>query len=167
MRKADVIRSYHNGMRGLPMVNVKCYDTDPTEADWWRSIVDHGARTDPATLADYYESTGVDGIYWDIARETCWDWLAEEAAEVWPGAGVQVWSAGRSGGWAVVEGLRPVDEWDAIAVARWARWSTFAALVATEGLRDQIAWLVVDAWTDDQAREHAELAEGVPYWIAS
>jgi len=32
---------------------------------------------------------------------------------------IKVYSAGRSGGWLVVEGLTPIDTWDAIDLAHW------------------------------------------------
>ena len=41
---------------------------------------------------------------------------------------LSVWSAGRSGGWLIVQGLPPVEEW---RKADLARWSVFAREIAT------------------------------------
>lgn len=60
----------------------------------------------------------------EIAREDGWERAQEDAETVWENTrySPKVESDGRSGGWLVVRGLPDIDEWDAIAVGRWARY---------------------------------------------
>ena len=57
---------------------------------------------------------------WEMACESFWD-CVQDTAEWALGAGVKVWQAGRSGGWAVVEGLPELESWDAVQLAKWRR----------------------------------------------
>ncbi len=56
---------------------------------------------------------------WECAVEDFWDTCAPAIVEDVFGKRVKFWSEGRSGGWLVVSGLAPVDEWDAIAIGKW------------------------------------------------
>lgn len=56
---------------------------------------------------------------WESACETFWDMDAPQIVEDAFGKHVKFYSEGRSGGWLVVIGLPPVDEWDAIALGKW------------------------------------------------
>jgi len=42
-------------------------------------------------------------------------------AEQFFGSHVKTWQEGRSGGWLVVDGLRPLKTWDAIDLMKWYR----------------------------------------------
>lgn len=53
---------------------------------------------------------------------------------------VQVYSEGRSGGWCVVHGLPEIEEWDAIALGRWARFEKGVKLIADEEYPYQFVW---------------------------
>ena len=129
MKKADVKLSYHQGTRGLPMVNVKLNFTfdladvartnaetfsDPLFPAWLATQDDDDTRS-------AYESALEDG----------WRNLQEEAVTIW-GGHVKVYSEGRSGGWCVVEGLYPVESWDALALGKWARFAKYAARVTAD-----------------------------------
>lgn len=101
-RKSDV------EMRGTrPALNVKCY-RHPSVDD----VVEHFKCSEGvAEKALQYA--------WESAQQRFWEDVPEWARNRW-GGHVKVYSEGRSGGWLVVEGLYPVDSWDAIALARWA-----------------------------------------------
>lgn len=57
---------------------------------------------------------------WNVAVRNFWEEV-EGIAKHYLGEHVKVWQEGRSGGWLVVEGLGPVEDWNALAVSRWAR----------------------------------------------
>lgn len=149
MKKSDVRRSYHQGSRGEPMVNVKW-------SPYWRDIVRKFNGTKAVgRLGEYtVHEFGDDAEFWawaedlyenhedeafhypacrhermgafliadEIAREVGWELAQELADEVWEKTrySPKVYSAGRSGGWLVVTGLPDVEAWDAIDLARWA-----------------------------------------------
>jgi hypothetical protein len=58
--------------------------------------------------------------------------FAQTLADDTFGAGAKVWSAGRSSGWCVVDGLPDVDSWDAIALGRWARFARDVRAIADD-----------------------------------
>lgn len=70
---------------------------------------------------------------WESACRSFWEYWQDTTGDLenglygspeyayFPGYKVRVYSAGRSGGWLIVQGLPPVEEWDAIAVNRWAK----------------------------------------------
>jgi hypothetical protein len=146
--KADVQRSHHNGTRGLPMLNVKNYGW--IGHDTIRRWRDAGHEfSGDSEFWDWLEQRLADdemfNSWWDVALEDGWDLIREEL-DGWretlpdyprpfpgynvakrharPGYGeIQVWSAGRSGGWLVIEGLPDVDTWDAIMLSRWRRFA--------------------------------------------
>lgn len=53
---------------------------------------------------------------------------------------VQVYSEGRQGGWCVVHGLPDIEEWDAIALGRWARFAKGVKQIAHEGYPYDFVW---------------------------
>jgi hypothetical protein len=53
---------------------------------------------------------------------------------------VQVYSAGRSGGWLVVSGLPDVESWDAIALGRWVKFEEEVRAIADEGYPYDFIW---------------------------
>jgi len=105
MRKRDIATR-----GGKPCLNVKCYHFAPGLTP--EAV---GAATD----ADFERATG---YAWDSARELFWESAGNLAAEIL-GEAATVYSAGRSGGWLAVHGLPPVETWDAVAVARWAKFA--------------------------------------------
>lgn len=130
-----------------PMLNVKTYpwwpDAQPFKTEghefsgdtefWeWAEAherdCDHGSETCPFNRA------------WEFACEDGWERAAEEAngdrghplmsgwtCRLTPRDrsyhDLGIWSAGRSGGWLVVEGLPNIEDWDAIMLARWRRFA--------------------------------------------
>lgn len=143
MRKADIQRSYHQGHNGDPMVNVKAHIWWPDlvrqfkgskehehgdHAEFWRWALE---RDEQGDLDDSLDTA------WRMACENAWDDAREYAMDIF-GPRAKVWSAGRSGGWLVVEGLPDIECWDAIDVSRWAKFQR-----AIEALRDDIGYQTV------------------------
>ena len=108
MKKDDIDIYYERGFRGgRPSVYVK---------------VDRYATGLNAEDFDCSEET------LDMAREYSFEmqqWQfwedAQDIAEHHLGKHVKVYSAGRSGGHLIVDGLEPVEDWDAIMVSAWGR----------------------------------------------
>lgn len=149
MKKSDVELSYHQGHHGDPMLNVKNHLWVPELIQRYKGKGNHEFSDDAEFwrwLEEVYENEHA-GRFVDMAdewaRESCWEMAQEAADEVWPHrAGgsheqlawrnrinrsttgpLKIWSAGRQGGWLVVQGLRPLDEWDAIELGRWAKFA--------------------------------------------
>ena len=70
--------------------------------------------------------------WFTFACEMEWDTAEDTARDVLCNNRVKVWSEGRSGGWAVVDGLPDIDDWDAIMLARWRRFERIARLTADD-----------------------------------
>jgi hypothetical protein len=137
------------------MVNVKVR-TDMH--DGWRKFrtanPDADPRFDEKWLGEHCPDE--DGSRFWTACEWGWETLSEDAREVF-GRHVVIYAEGRSGGWCVVSGLRPVDEWDAITLAKWRRFEKWAKA----GAADIPYQIISDAYCNDfqaWADEESELA---------
>lgn len=148
MRKADI--EYHSDHGcGVPAVNVKIgWLSDLAWEGLARTVaVDHGDDF-PAefTLGWIREALSQDeqDQYWQIACDQGWEQLQDDAREIWQRPKLEIYSQGRSSGWAVVGKLydgedgrqgftrESVDGWDAIAVAKWARFCKIAREIADD-----------------------------------
>ena len=130
-----------------PAVNVKVRDSlEDGYKEWRKDYPDE----DPEFTVDWIrENVGesvLDDTFWSMV-EYRWDDLEHEAREIWgwdrigTSYRVEVYSEGRSGGWAVVTGINlDVDSWDAIEFSKWKRFAKFARATA-----DHIMWDVVDS----------------------
>jgi len=145
-RKDDV--EFHRlgyGYDSVPAVNVKVrglvddalirrvagdfgYDADLV-LEWWHDVAD---RDD-------------DGWAFQSACEQGWEYLQDIAREIWNDPRLRVYSEGRSGGWAYVDGIDSDDVagWDAIALGRWSRFAKIARQVA-DGVPYGMVWLILD-----------------------
>lgn len=136
--KADI--EFHRlgmGYSFAPAVNVKTnsgyidrktvalvaeHNVQPTFVEWWDENEDKFADQLPD--------------YWEMACEDGWEMIHNDAQEIF--GKVQVFSEGRSGGWAYIhefrsrDGENPVESWDAIMVAKWAKFSRWAKLIAAD-----------------------------------
>lgn len=156
--KEDVERSYHQGLHGLPMVNVKVYGN--VQTDGWhqfRNEEDADPEFNEEWLAEHITDEHLDRTFWHVC-EFGWEMLQSDAEEIF-GQKVTVEPAGRSGGWAVVRGLEDIEEWDAVALAKWrkfARWAR-AAADAIPGDMIQSVYINEFEWqkTEDAERERA------------
>lgn len=144
MRKSDV--EFHSDGYGYrqsrPAVNVKIPYRSlesllPLELG---SVSSDGGKTwevvrsDAAYTAEWIEANVSDDAMaeWEqFAAESAWESLQGEAIDIW-GEGVKVYSEGRSGGWAVVDGIPDYDTWDAIELSRWARFAKYARALADD-----------------------------------
>ena len=114
----------------LHKVAAEQYGYDATDADifvaWWN------AQTD-----DYLQG------WYEFACESGWEDLQSDAEYIY-GSGVKVYSTGRSGGWAYIDGMRAdnVDGWDAIELGRWARFAKYARAIA-DGIPESAAILAL------------------------
>jgi hypothetical protein len=109
-RKADVDTHCNETYHGpVPAVNVK--------VELITLQADRVAERAKCSLACAQQA--IDWAF-EFAQERFWEDVQEFAVECF-GAGVKVWSSGRSGGWATVAGLEDLEDWDAIALTRWKR----------------------------------------------
>lgn len=151
--KSDVETRWEHG-REYPCVNVKVHngirraDLEAVEresglagfADWAQDLLD----------ADKWPEWT-----WEAACEQGWETLKSNADECFPGQGVKVYSAGRSGGWCIVEGLPPVESWDAIMLGKWRRFAKWARLQADDiphAMADLAAFNVYEPAKDEASK---------------
>jgi len=163
MKKADI--TFHNGQ---PAVNVKLYRSEPTDDE----IVAVAAELDEPG----FTRAAIDALtdderqrWWEIACEDGWA-LLQEAAEAIYGPSVRVYSEGRSGGWAVLgyeyekgrhspgPDVDAVRGWDAIELAKWARFARLARAVADDNCR-RMAWLIAANVYQPEVERTAWLAD--------
>ena len=135
------------GYGRAPAVNVKSYSFIPTHL-----VTDKfGCSEKQAETALRYA--------WESACETFWDMDAPEIVVDVFGKYVKSWSEGRSGGWLVVEGLPPVDEWDAIMLGKWRSFETrirkdIEYLTSAEYALDMIE---ANGWAEPEERDQNEV----------
>lgn len=163
-RKSDVQfhREWYDESR--PAVNVKCYKSmwcHPLPLDFGRFSDDGGktwqaSRSDPRFthewIREHLSDSDLDATY-EFVIESLREQARDLAAEVF-GKSVKLFFEGRSGGWAVPHGLPPFASWDAIDVARWARFERQIKLIADDvpyALLDSIYYNDFLSWLDEQA----------------
>lgn len=95
-----------------PAVNVKVRHFPGTDEIAER----FGCNEKTAERAGQFAFEAACGIFWEDVEGTAKDVF---------GTAVRVWSEGRSGGWAVVDGLPDVEGWDAIQLGKWRRFETW------------------------------------------
>jgi hypothetical protein len=134
--KADVQTSYHQSHSGQPMLNIKVWTT--------RDDIECAARQYGSELAEPLFLEWLRNVATDeqlesadsFARELGWEMATDDAANAFPNRSVKVWSAGRSGGWLVVNGLPDVADWDAIQLGQWRQYAKWVdATVADHAYR--------------------------------
>lgn len=92
------------------------------------------------------------GYAWDSAIEQGWEQLNADAAAIF-GYGYGVFSEGRSGGWAVVHLDRrsqfdrdDVAGWDAVAIAKWAKFARLARAAADDVPYQMVGYLYLNQY---------------------
>lgn len=156
----DVERSYHTGHHGEPMVNIKVRSFDlPKDAAFDELVDEFAADLDPrlarldrselrALIERYVEKD--EGIFGFVC-EGKFEYAEHHAQTTYfPDYGVRVFSAGRSGGWAVVEGLPEVNTWSPELLTKWSEFETFCRELADDVPRD-MAWNVLANYQDELA----------------
>jgi hypothetical protein len=155
-----VRRSYHQDYEGKPMVNVKVQSFDLPDGDAFDDLVDGEfadldpklARLDRAELrAQVDRFLQQDGSIFDVVCEGSYEYAEHHAQTTYfPDYSVRVWSAGRSGGWAVVEGLPDVDTWGPDLLTKWSEFETFCHELVADVPRG-MAWHVLANCQDELA----------------
>lgn len=160
MKKSDVeFHSYlpYGGPPNVPAVNVKVHNVYGLERyipeianeqgmkgftlDWWdRNVSDNDLEH-----------------YFQFACEVAWEDAQMFADEC--GLDGQVYSAGRSGGWAYVQGLPDFDTWDAIMLGRWARWSKWVRALADDVPRAMVWSICANMYDAAMEAETARIEE--------
>lgn len=160
--REDVERCYHytHGDVYRPHVNVKVRrgleDVD---------FAGDGEIPDGLTLEwirEHLSDERVDAIFWRTCEDE-WEQLQQDAEEVF-GAGVEVHAGGRMSGWACVHGLDCIEEWDAVALAKWRRFERYAEQI-TRGIPEQMVysiaaneWEAAEAHRVERAGLHRDVA---------
>lgn len=110
-RKSDV-ETHRQGYNshGYPAINVKVYHTPVNEV---RAHFPEATEEQIEKACEYaFESF----------QEQFWEEWQDNADKYFPtDRHVKVYSEGRSGGWLIVQGLRDIEDWDAIDLMRWRR----------------------------------------------
>lgn len=150
-KKEDVEFHYNRG-RGVPAVNVKHWPDFEEDVDWdeWETEFRDWAMVELEDSLTYQ-------MVWEAAAESCWEDVTYGAEEIF-GSHVKVWSEGRSGGWAVVDGLKDFDDWDAIDLGQWVKFEKWAKRVSECMAYNMVSFLYLNLW--DQYREGAS-ADGL------
>lgn len=164
--RKDDIEFHSDGHRSSrPAVNVKIYKSTrdvklPLDLGSSATLLEDGVTLGPFTT--HYTDAGFtqewidpkfenDEWLFNFACESAWEYLGEVAVDIF-GAGVKVYSEGRSGGWAIVDGIDDdVDSWDAIMVAKWGRFAKRARAIADNVPYDMVMSLYLNEWEQEQA----------------
>jgi hypothetical protein len=126
----------------------------PRPAEFSRAWID-------AELSDDQQDT-----YYQLAIEHAWEQLETDVNDGWAspifGRRVKVFSQGRSGGWAVVEGITRADaeSWDAIGLARWRKFARVARETADNVPYQYLSLIYLNKFTNDGEPREAQVWEG-------
>ena len=130
-RTIESVSMHREGYYGTayPALNVKCYTLPDPDA----VVTRFGCSAATAERAlewaveshreDFWGPCGPDSPYPSRAQDALREAFGDAADKL------EIWAAGRSGGWLIVRGLPPVEEWRR---ADLARWSVFAREIAAE-----------------------------------
>lgn len=171
--RKDDIEFHSDGFRaGRPAVNVKVYASTrsitlplvlglsrPADAPEGTPFTEH--RTDDGFTHEWIDEKleadfDLGDFIFQSACESGWEWLTDQAQEIF-GAGVKVYSEGRSGGWAIVDGIDDdVDSWDAIAVSRWGRFVKAARAAADDVPYQMVTSLYMNEYEQEQEQTKAQ-----------
>lgn len=150
--KADV--SFHRtgyAGPGVPAVNVKVgFCRIPLPLDLGSYSDDGGttfktALTDPGFTWDWIDENVKDDTAFEFACMAGWEQLTEEAKAIF-GDHVKVYSEGRSGGWAIVDGLPDFDSWNAIDLGKWRRFERIARALVADIPRIMVEGIYYNQW---------------------
>lgn len=128
------------GRSSMPAVNVKHWPDFERDVEW--------SEFEPVfkdwVMAEL-EKQDVYDTAWQVAAESCWDLVTNDAQEIF-GQHVKVWSQGRSGGWAIVDGLANFECWDAIQLGKWRKFEEWAKQDAKGMAHEMVMFLYLNAW---------------------
>ena len=139
--KEDIEYHSDRGYDHKPAVNVKVYTS---LEEGFRQFVESEGEVHPEFTVEWIEENLTDEEQWAAFNSSCeWRWedLQMKAEEEY-GNGVKVYSEGRQGGWAYIDGINTdVDSWDAIEFSRWKRFAEFARATA-DGIMYDVVWSI-------------------------
>jgi hypothetical protein len=148
-----------------PAVNVKVAGS-PESA--WAEFVKDEEPDDGFTLEWVRENVSeerLEAIFWNVCEnefEYLAAWATTDEDAIFPASQygrVTIEREGRSGGWAVVDGLPDVEEWDAILLARWRKFERVAKDFAGSVMVWVLSSLYINEWKwqrdEMQERERA------------
>lgn len=142
----------------LPAVNVK---RDVAHVSTYRVMERFHCTEEVAEQALEYA--------WQSGVECFWEEIGELVMTTF-GKAVKHYGAGRSDGWLVVEGLPPVDQWDAIALGRWRHFecAVQADIRARSAPENVLEDIEVNRWAEPFAERYnfIERADGVVKCVA-
>lgn len=156
MRKDDVeFHSYlpYGGPPLVPAVNVK---VDFPFGDGCSRIArDIGGEPFVQWLEDTYPDGDFDpdGYLFEMVCSDGWKMLQDDVSEIYRPFQYKLCSAGRNGGWAYIEGLKDFEDWDAIDLSRWARFSKYARAYADDVPYQMLSSLYIneyEVWSQEQ-----------------
>lgn len=153
--KADV--QYHGlgyGSTMVPAVNVKVY-AQPGPKDWAQLYREEEDRRFDAEWVDAQLTDEQRGYWWSEACQRGWEQIQNDvAADTLFRRPVEVYSEGRSSGWAYVDYPRnypgrtghvftreDVQGWDAVAIARWGKFARYCRETVAD-VPFQYLWLL-------------------------
>lgn len=92
----------------------------------------------------------------EAAQETFWNETAQEIADDTFEYKVEVYSAGRSAGWLIVQGLEEFESWDAVQLAKWRSFEnkikeTIKYLCSWDNVKEDIS---ANRWAEDGAEQY-------------
>lgn len=155
----EVQIDYHRGHGHYePMVNVKVYDMDlPTGAEFDALLGEHEldprlAGLDGEAIRDLIETylENHDEPF-NLACSDHFEHAQEQLKEqFFPDYNTKAWTAGRSGGWLVVEGLPEVKTWRPELLTKWDEFTKFCAVLVKDIPR-AMAWDVLANAQDEIA----------------
>lgn len=173
MRKADIVIRHYDG-HARPVVNVKIHSyRQQWEASGLIARVarDAGDRSGGFTWTwlDAHVNNEAQNFWYDRAIEHAWEQLqADVDAEHVFDHPAKVYGAGRSSGWAYINGFTvdSVLEWDAIAVARWATFCRFAREAADDVPYQYLSLIYLNVyepwyWRDQTTRDLVQRVSGL------
>jgi hypothetical protein len=163
----DDVETHSDGYSpGRPAVNVKVYGS--LESAWAEFVKDE-QPDEGFTLEWIRENVSeetLDAVFWQTCEHE-FDYLTAYATTdedaIFPAAQygrISVEREGRSGGWAVVDGLPEIEEWDAILLARWRKFERVAKGIAASVPLNMLGSIYLNEWEwqRDEAEERARAA---------
>lgn len=143
----DDVQTHYGSDR--PAVNVKVYGN---LSDGFRDLAkyasaDFGEIPEGFTeewVRETFSDDYLDESFWMTCRFE-WEMVEQDAEEIF-GKGTTLEQDGRSGGWAVVTSLPPIEEWDAIMLGKWRRFEKYAQAIAADVPYQMVSGLLMNEW---------------------
>jgi len=174
MKTKEDVEFHSDGFRpSKPAVNVKVYDSlDNGFRKWKLDYPDHDPRFTVEWIEEHVSDDHASDIFWWTCQMR-WEDLEAEAQEIWGShmindhrgrhQSTKVYSEGRSGGWAVVDGIdHDVDSWDAIEFNKWKRFAKFARATADYVMVDVVDYIYENDFQEWQLEESELAAPEIP-----